>query len=179
MTSLADVSKSLKKSKFYFLSPTPFRGFKPATQSPLAMKPNGLWFACGNAWVEFLTDNDYEYDKYKYLYEVTIDRANAKILSIKSLKALERFMAKYQYVHGDKTYINWFRLQHAGYDGLIICPWLMDEIWTQYPERINEFFWYAIWDVASGLIWNPKAFKTTRLRYSKRRNGLWQPSSST
>jgi hypothetical protein len=155
-------------------------------QQPQYLKPDGLWFACGNDWIRFMLENDFKQDAYNYLYELKIDTTN--VLLIKSFSALEKFNKEYSYkvrtsfvafdvVTGkDKkvtetySYIDWTDVAKK-YNGIIICPSFLDKIWKlteSKPAIINKYFWYYLWDVASGVIWNQAAFQNAKMIYKKK-----------
>ena len=191
--SLRELSKIIEPTKFYFLSPELFKELNKTMQQPQYLKPDGLWFACGNDWIRFMLENDYKQDAYNYLYEVKIDTTN--VLFIKSFSALEKFNKEYSYkvrttfvafdvIDGkDKkvtetySYIDWTGVSKK-YNGIIICPSFLDKIWKlteSKPSIINKFFWYYLWDVASGVIWNKEAFQSAKMIYKKRmKNGKWE-----
>lgn len=183
--SLQELRKKLHATKLYFFSPTPFTRFNNKIQHSKLIKPNGLWFACGNDWIKFMLDNDFKTDAYDYLYELKIDAT--KILVIKTFNALEKFNKEYSYtisttfdaldfltgkqrqVTEEHTYINWASVSKV-YDGIMICPSFMNKIWKLWkkqPSIINNFFWYYMWDIASGVIWNEKAFDSANLLYKR------------
>jgi hypothetical protein len=194
--SLQELSKKLHAKKLYFFSPTPFTRFNNKMQNAKFIKPYGLWFACGNDWLKFMLDNDFKTNAYDYLYELKIDATN--ILVIKTFSALEKFNKEYSYtistsfdtldiltgkqrqVTEEHTYINWVSVSKA-YDGIMICPSFMNKIWkvwNKQPSIINNYFWYYMWDVASGVVWNKKAFDSASLIYKKNKTtNRWEPHS--
>lgn len=185
-----ELSKHLDKSKYYFVSPSKFTGFKNVSKQSLTLKPKGLWFACGNAWLKFVIKEKLWEESYNFLYEVDID--SSKILYIRTLKEYDEFVSKYSYIHKERSYtpaigsiprqlidhsyvlINWVQVQADGYNGLIICPSLIKKVWEKYKGDIDKFLWYIAWDVASGVIWNKKGLHGVNLLFSKDEKGKWQ-----
>ena len=185
-----ELSKHLDKSKYYFVSPSKFTSFKHVLNQSLTLKPKGLWFACGNAWLKFVVEEQLWETSYNYLYEVNVE--DSTILYIRTLKQYDDFVSKYSYIHKEKTYtpaigsiprqlidhsyvlINWAQVQTDGYDGLIICPSLIKKVWKKNKGDIDKFLWYITWDVASGVIWNKKGLKDVKLLFSKDKKGKWQ-----
>lgn len=191
--SLRELGKRMESTKFYFFSTKSFKELNNTIQHPQYLKPDGLWFACGNDWVQFMLENDFKQDAYDKLYELKIDTTN--VLLIKSFSALEKFNKKYSYkartsfvgfdvVAGkDKemtetySYIDWTAVAKK-YSGVIICPSFLDKIWKlteSKPSTINKYFWYYLWDVASGVIWNQDAFQSAKMVYKKKKKtGKWE-----
>lgn len=186
-----DLSKQLDKSKYYFVSPSKFTRFKNVSKQSLTLKPNGLWFACGNAWLKFVIEEKLWETSYNYLYEIDVD--SSKIIYIRTLKEYDDFVDKYSFIHKEKTYtppigklpgqwiehsyvlIDWQKVQKDEYNGLIICPSLIKKVWKKYKGDIDKFIWYYIWDVASGVIWNKKSLKDVILLFEKdSENGKWK-----
>ena len=151
--------------------------------------------------VSELEKGDALYDKmskYKYLYEINIDVK--KVVKIRSLSGLVKFTKKYGFhgkpyvykpltsliktsdkrdTHVDRYlyYIDWKRMENDGYCGIIICPSLVLQIHN--AERLGNLnlsdsvFWYQGWDVASGVVWNTEALRSTKLMFTKNNKGVW------
>lgn len=191
--SLRELGKRIEPTKFYFLSPKFFKTLNNTVQHHQYWKPDGLWFACGNDWIRFMLENDFQQDAYDYLYELKIDTTN--VLVIKSFSALEKFNKEYSYkvqtsfaafdvvtgkgkeITETYSYIDWTAVAKK-YNGIIICPSFLDKIWKlteSKPSTINKYFWYSLWDVASGVIWKQDAFQSAKMIYKKKRkSGKWE-----
>jgi hypothetical protein len=187
---LKHLSKHLLKSKYYFVSPSKFTHFKRVPTQSQTMKPRGLWFACGDAWLRYVMEENFKQDSYKFLYEVNINNPN--ILFIRSIKDYDEFEKKFSYVHKHKSYIpkigsiqgkwiensyvliDWQQVQEKGYHGLIICPSLLNKLWKRNKGNTDNYLWYYTWDVASGVIWNEGAVKNIELLFSKSENKMWK-----
>lgn len=175
---LEDLHKVLIPYKLYTLTEyetKPYRTYQSASH----IKPIGLWFALGDEWLHFIIDNDFTDTKYKYLYEVTVDKT--KMLIINDLKELYDFSKKYGVTDKEEVqYINWQKVVNTTKQyGILIHP-NIKSILFRYKNNIDsnfdflEYFkgmeWYLTWDVSSGVVWNPKGIKSFRLIY-KQDNG--------
>lgn len=188
--SFKQLSRHLVKSKYYFVSPSKFTHFKRVPKQSQTLKPRGLWFACGDAWLRYVIEENFKEDTYKFLYEIEINNDN--ILFINSINEYEEFVNKFSYVYKDKFYmpkfgpirgqwvesslvlIDWQQVQNKGFQGLIICPSLLNKLFKKHKGNIENYFWYYTWDVASGVVWNKDAFKDAKLIFSKTENGSWK-----
>jgi hypothetical protein len=128
----------LSRDKF-----TGMRNIKQVTQ-PYHTKPKGLWYSCGDEWVEWLRSEmpQWETDS-NYLYEVD---PSDKVLYISSNAEMRMFESTYgiRAKFGGSA-IDWAKVQSDGHAGIEICPYLGDFRWHD---------WYYGWDVASGCIWD-------------------------
>lgn len=111
-------------------------------------KPRGLWYACGNEWLEWCAGN--YFNPGQYVYEVIVD-PRSNMLRLDSDKLVARFTETY----GDARYgmddrIDWTRVA-GDFSGIEVCPYPLD-----MPE------WLTRWDVASGCIWDLSAISGTR-----------------
>lgn len=150
--------------------------------------PNGLWVSCGSKWMKFVMYNTSDiYYEHNFLnsnniYEIILD--NEKILYINNLDELIRFHQKYAFYTSDGYNIDWIKVKED-FDGLIICPYLGNQIWNKinkptdvhipnyfmnryiknsikeniikYPKFYLE--WYRHWETDSGVIWRKRFIK--------------------
>ena len=134
-----------------FHSPTPFTGFRAATQeSPTLMaKPEGLWYSCGTAWKDW-SQREMPSKKYAYTYRIEINPSS--MLLIKDKATFLWFEEKYsvQTKYGTPA-IDWRKVARH-YSGIEICPY-------RSKQRMDHD-WYYGWDVASGCIWAGDAIKS-------------------
>ena len=153
--------------------------------------PRGLWLSCGNSWIKYCNNNiNIIYNKWlfsTYLYEIITTKT---VLYINNIKEFANFINKYKKINIilANDIIDWINIKN-NYDGLIICPYLGDEIWgknankkfynnsvyeiTKYLNNIigNDWKdyikylaeWYRHWDAASGVIWNTNGIKDMKL----------------
>ena len=120
-------------------------------------KPSGLWYGCGDEWVDFLEDAiSHKFEEVAYVYEVELNIP--KILKLNTVANILEFSKRFgsQVSMGRTTYIKWQEVAQM-YDGIEICPY-------QYSLRDDaRVDWYYPWDVASGCIWRPSGLKELRL----------------
>ena len=131
-----------------FLSSEPWTTFKPALQVKpeyAGQKPKGLWYGCGDSWIEWIKLNLPGYlEKANYLYEVKLGE---EIIQISNDDEFDNFQSEFGFSSLDEQVaINWKEIQEQEYNGIEICPYN----W----ERRMSTNWYYPWDVASGCIWN-------------------------
>lgn len=119
-------------------------------------KPKGLWYACGNEWLSWLT---YEMPEWigNYVYSINVNEGS--MLNIRSYDQLMEFDETYGVKsewsrYGIERHIDWGKVAKE-YDGIEICPYIWD---ARYSMA-----WYHTWDVASGCIWRPSAVQSIKL----------------
>jgi hypothetical protein len=118
----------------------------PAQQS--GPKPRGIWYACGNEWISWLT---YEMPHWigDYVYSFKVDES--KILMIKTTEEFKSFEREFLDTNdrqwGGRS-IDWARVARE-YSGIEICPYRGE---ARYSSD-----WYYGWDVASGCVWESEA----------------------
>jgi hypothetical protein len=150
-------SGALKKGEFYTLSKSDKIALdKPIPQdSSFSLKPNGLWFAYQDHWLDFLS---WEYTSgfsgRKYILEVV--PADSCII-LKNMEDVKNFNDEYEHLnpHG-VSYIDWSKVA-SRYPGIIIGPYL--------KEARNTYSWYNAWDVISGCVWHPSGISSTSLEF--------------
>ena len=134
-----------------FVTSKEYKGFVDVKQQAGPwMKPNGLWYACGDEWIRF----DHGLQNAKYLYKIELDYSKILRLTQKDVKAFEK---EYGVNKGNPSMkmvvIDWKKVSER-YGGIEICP---------YMPKIREHFWYYGWDVASGCIWDKDSIKDVSL----------------
>jgi hypothetical protein len=111
-------------------------------------KPSGIWYACGNEWISWLT---YEMPQWigDYVYSLKVDEG--RILTIKTEDEFTAFEWKYleKTEEGDFGRGPDWSLVARDYAGIEICPYR--------PEARMGSMWYYGWDVASGCVWEGSA----------------------
>lgn len=144
-----------------FVTPYEYKGFKSVSQkNEPAPKPNGLWYACGNEWLDF----DFGAEDAKYLYKLDIDYSRILKLTDKDIKQFEKeYLQKHPRVE-DYYMINWKKVAEK-YSGIEICPFMQNIHNLSMNENLHG--WYYGWDVASGCIWNGSAIKGVSLLEEK------------
>lgn len=112
-------------------------------------KPNGLWYAVGSSWIDWVKDNmpEWEYDN---VFSVELDPS--KIIKLSSHDDIMEFTSRYKKNYHGFIMIDWGKVSQD-YSGIEISPY----IWK--ARKLN---WYYTWDVASGCIWNQDAIKSIK-----------------
>ena len=128
-------------------------------------KPNGLWYGCGNSWIEWCLAEDFGLG-WKYIHEIEIDVNKIKLID--NVADFDLFSEKFglhdeyyshfvnQSFRTRYDYIDWKCLESLGFMGIEINPYL-------WERRLNNGMWFYGWDCASGCIWNAKAVKNVKL----------------
>lgn len=112
-------------------------------------KPDGLWYACGDAWLNWCAYNFF--NPGRYVYELMID-PRSNVLRLDSDDLVASFTESYGVMrYGMVDRIDWTRIA-SEFSGVEVCPYP----WTS-PD------WLLSWDVASGCIWDPRAVAGMRL----------------
>jgi len=119
-------------------------------------KPAGLWYACGNDWIDWAVSNDW--GRGMYIYQIYINEGNMAMIRTKDgiLNFNRKFQAnphKYPYA-GSR--IDWDIVANA-HSGIEICPYIGSVRMSSIVD------WYYSWDVASGCIWDPSAITGIKL----------------
>jgi len=121
------------------------------------VKPQGLWYGCGDAWVEWVRSESPEWlEASNYLYEVKTD---GKVLKISNDEEFEELEAEFGLQSPFGRLIDWELIQREGYGGIEICPYNM--------QRRMSSDWYYGWDVASGCIWDSSSIQDVVLLAEK------------
>lgn len=172
------------KIKFYHVSTKQFeypiqekdQDYSSWLGGNLYKNPKGIWLSCGISWQKFIGNRPNQWSLGTYIYEM---EPTNTVLFINSLMQLEKFIDQYKNVNMKfNDIINWKRVKKE-WDGMIICPYLGNEIWgkndnkfgmwgdknklNEYVEKIsgskwkNDIYftaeWYRHWEEASGVIW--------------------------
>lgn len=118
-------------------------------------KPDGLWYALGDAWGQYLKKFDKEiYKKYHYIASLNIDYTN--ILKIDSSQKFEDFHKNYSIKRNFGPAIDWKKVSED-YKGIEIIPYR--------PDFRHIYMWYNTWDLASGCIWDLSVIKDYKIIY--------------
>lgn len=148
--SLPDLSRVMRGDERYFFTPKVVKGFRNEKQGRTHHKPWGLWYACGDSWLQWILRNYPEWsDAWSYLYKVDI---TDEVLHLSSRRDIADFDRRYRFE--DSTYrdmINWADVA-KDFPGLEICPHQ-----PRYNPGSGSYKnWYDSWDVASGCIWDER-----------------------
>ncbi len=169
------------------LTKTKYTSARTTAQSKTpSFKPQGLWYACGNAWFKYLREEGMSVrEQCCYIYELTptdfttsLTQANRdKILRIHTLPHLQQFTKQYG-VRGyaNMTRIDWHKVA-ARYGGVEFCPYFKKQL--KNNDLITTYAWYSIFDVPSGAVWQANIIRRAiRLVALKTKSGRWQRVSS-
>jgi len=131
-----------------FISKEPYTNFRNTVQKTpdnSRRKPAGLWYACGDEWIEWTKSEMPEWlESSDYLYEVKLGDGVLRITNAEEFEWLEqKYLRPGRY---NDEVIDWKAIQDDGYSGIEICPY-------QSHGRYGSE-WYYGWDVASGCIWD-------------------------
>jgi hypothetical protein len=137
-----------------------------------AFKPRGLWYACGNEWLEWLdTEMPSWKDQVTHVYQLFTAPlspwpANGPVPLLRTAKDIDEFTEDYgkKDLWGIRTgtmKIDWAEVARDFPGGIEICPYQ----WAR--RRANNTSWYHGWDVASGCLWGPEGFQNLQLLATK------------
>ena len=142
------------------MSKTPIALRNVSISQKTDMKPKGLWYGFGNAWLEWVRSEMPDWEGNHIYHVIFPDSKN--MLKIKNVLEIMEFTKEYS-ITNDKLrdyfgdglaqaygihqtmYIDWEKVSKK-YEGIEIYPYL-------YNAR-NQLMWYYGWDVASGCVWN-------------------------
>ena len=148
----------LEVGKRYSVSKTPIDAvLNTSGKLRQHFKPAGLWYACGDEWVDFLESEMPDWlEAINYVYEIVPDmRHMLRLDDVNDILALSRQYGVREY-GGRVGYIDWPGVGQMC-DGIEICPY------QRSLRNDNRTDWYYTWDVASGCIWRPSGVKSLRL----------------
>lgn len=124
------------------LTREPFDPRKFHPKQRVGPKPDGLWYACGFSWVNFLVTSSYYKPLGRYLYQIDIDTRNMAVLDDVGARYFIAENAVSDRYDGGVD-INWKRVARE-YKGIQACK-------GSYYDFHNQ------WDVSSGCIWDLSA----------------------
>ena len=114
------------------------------------LKPRGLWYGIGNAWLEWVEAEMPEW-KGMYFYELDVDES--KLLTINETEDIFALEDKYgKILFSDTKSIKWEEVA-KDYSGIEI-----PEYW--WGRDRDKHLWFYAWDVSSGCIWDSSAVKS-------------------
>lgn len=179
---LKELVNVMKPYKYYILS-LHIISFTNTGQNNWGKKPDGLWFARGDEWIQHMLKDNFRTSFYNYLYEIDIDIS--KMINITTYNDLVAFSNKFkidstmyaQYQTFEKVpvnnVINWDNAVKTTKKSGIIIDYDLKGIYHKYNSRnkIQDYFkdieWYITWDVASGCVWNKKCIKSLTMIYKR------------
>ena len=151
--------------------------------------PQGLWVSCEESWIKSVINTSISPNNWtlsSYIYEII---PGDNICYITNVSELKNFIHKFKQdakLFDFSNVMNWKKIKRR-YNGLIICPYLGDDIWSKNANKmwfqihgdkksINRYFekligpnwksrieflaeWYRQWITATGVFWNPRGIK--------------------
>lgn len=129
------------------------------SKQKVQLKPDGLWYACGIGWLEFVRD-DFVEGKGTHLYSIGYRKGAVLKVTPKDLK---KFDLKYASYKAKYMLIDWDKLVEDGYAGVEFCPY----------EKGTNFIWYDSLDVPSGCVWDTNTLTTIQLVAELKEDG-WE-----
>lgn len=138
----------------------------PTLRQQPGPKPKGLWWAVGDAWIDWCRGEGFRLETLRNTFSLDID--DSKLLVIGRDMSLDAFDR--QFAHEDE-FMKRTREHVAGQTGRSWDPrysidwpkvaerWSGIEIPVYSWSHRHELMWYCGWDVASGCLWNPDALR--------------------
>jgi hypothetical protein len=131
----------------------------PASLQQIGSKPIGIWYALGNAWLEWIeTEMPRRKKPYNFKIEVNLN----KMIVLNTIKAVEDFIKLYAVLPS----------RHNPMNNNFIKNWLIEINWPEvckkysgielnpyFSQLHHDYMWYNVWDVPSGCIWKEDAIK--------------------
>mgnify|MGYP003135984010 CR=1 FL=1 len=148
-----------------FVSDRPYTSFRNVQQETPAygmMKPKGLWYACGDSWIEW-SESELGQIRGDHLYGLELGEG---ILRISTEEEFSQFIDRFLTPGEFGKILDWKKVQDEGYAGVEICPynWEARQLALDGNDRYE---WYYPWDVASGCIWDSSGVKNVELLAEK------------
>lgn len=128
----------------------------PTLRQEPGPKPKGLWWAVGDAWIEWCRGERFRTDTLRRTFKLDID--DSKLLVIGRDMSLDEFDREFSYAmdferrSGISAHyaINWPKVAET---------WSGIEIPVYSWAHRHELMWYYGWDVPSGCIWKQDALR--------------------
>jgi hypothetical protein len=136
-----DYVKDHPNDKF-IMSPEDLINFQDKTDQEVDHKPNGLWYAIGSSWIDWVRSEMPEWETDNVF---TIEVNESKIKRISTYEEIMEFNNQYKRNYHGFIMIDWRRVS-KDYSGIEINPLIR--------KAARQLNWYYTWDVPSGCIWN-------------------------
>lgn len=136
-----------------------FKKWKPKFGSQGLLKPPGMWYSFGLAWIKFIVSEKYEKQP-KYIDLLEVDKS--KLICINTPLALDKFHLQYGIsfkTHEKYKTIDWKAVM-KDYGGIEIAPYI--------HQRRFSYLWYYGFDIASGCIWDADVLLSRTRLYNLR-----------
>ena len=171
-----DLEDILDSDSFYFMSFSRFTGFKgPDREQDINAKPDGLWYAPGLEWINFVKGRpgvlpDDWYEEYQFVYE--IQPMLDSMIVVSDGDGLEAFNAEFGAPFPDAR--NTMRIGGNGIDWRAVAQRFAGIQTGQNVYSTHDTLWYDSWDVASGCIWDKRAIDWVQLVAQRDVDGVWE-----
>ena len=119
-------------------------------QGKMEMKPNGLWYALDNDWLEWCS-GEMPHWVQKYLFSFTVDLTNILILS--NIEEVRKFCDEYEKpIFESITAVDWWKVSQE-YAGIEICNYhkLKWEVFSSEHRLMST--WLYGWDGKGSILW--------------------------
>jgi hypothetical protein len=160
----SDQNRMIDFTKFTHFADTPYDEKLKFVQPPqIGMKPNGLWFAPFNDWIEWCKETGFFPRTYHYQYGIeSID--SSRILQILTIKDVENCIEKYRILSPWGTkYLNWHQIC-KDFTGIFISySQLYGKTFNLKYEPFDGLI--CSLDVDSLVIWDPSIFRLKLLKH--------------
>ena len=114
------------------------------------VKPAGIWYATGGAWLQFLLmDMEQWLKDAVYVWEINVDRT--LVYRLQHADDTRQCIADYGVGSGMDATLDWSAMAEHGYSGV--------EVETYLPEFRRELGWYYEWDIESGVVWKEETIQ--------------------
>jgi len=135
------------------------------------LKPDGIWYACGTDWLDFLEMEMGGPSKEEYqVWALKIDMTKIKALT--TPKEISHFSWKYRnidrFLANSKDKVVDWTAASKDFAGIECCPYPVGDFRLEI-----ENIWYTAFDVPSGCIWDPAAITNSILVAEKKDDG-WE-----
>lgn len=134
----------------FIMSEEDLINFKDQSEQDIDHKPNGLWYAIGSEWIDWVRS---EMPEWEYDNVFSLELNDSQIKKISTFEELMDFNEQYKKNYHGFAMIDWRKVS-KDYSGIEIAPY----IWKA-RRKLN---WYYTWDVASGCIWNRNGIKSIK-----------------
>lgn len=144
-----DYVKSHPNGRF-IMSKEDIINFRNEPNQEIDHKPNGLWYAIGSSWIDWVKTEMPEWET-DNVFSIEIDES--KIKKITNSQEITEFTKEYKKNYHGFIIIDWRKVAQQ-YSGIEINPYLRKD-----SRKLN---WYYTWDVPSGCIWNQDAITSIK-----------------
>ncbi len=128
----------------------------PTLRQQLGPKPKGLWWAVGDAWIDWCIGEGFRVDSLRNTFRLDVD--DSKLLVIGRDMTLDKFDREFA-AEMDFEKRAGTRLRYSIDWPKVAERWSGIEIPVYSWAHRHELMWYYGWDVASGCLWKQDALR--------------------